>query len=379
MITRHPSSRDSDTADALCEAAFALGTLAEAVRRSPLRGAWRLRETAHVAATLTTRRFGHARAEELFAIVAGAPNQRAFASGELLTALAFWRHGLERWFAAPLPSPWIAGGDGLDEDDEALLPSAPEDAELARTDAADPVARTVAAMTRPPSSFAAILDRAVAHAGGDAGIGALELAVPLAFQPITGTVLPALALATVRRNTGKADVVRCARRMIVEAEAAHGRLRALERAWHGWRNRLPESRADSRLFDVVDLLARTPLLAAPSVAATLGLTRKAAVHHLNTLQDAGVLREVTGRARWRLFCASNLPLTTWSRKGTSLGPKGTAKADEAAPPEPPNAVGMTPPPPVDLAAIDRMLADAYAQIDRASSKVSASLIEGGST
>ena len=379
MIARHPSSRYSDTAEALCEAAFALGTLAEAVRRSPLQGAWRLRETAHVAATLTTRRFGHARAEELFAIVAGAPNQRAFASEELLTALAFWRHGLQRWFAAPLPSPWIAGGDGLDEDDEALLPSAPEDAELARTDAADPVARTVAAMTRPPSSFAAILDRAVAHAGGDAGIGALEHAVPLAFQPITGTVLPALALATVRRNTGKADVVRCARRMILEAEAAHGRLRALERAWRGWQNRLPESRADSRLSDVVDLLARTPLLTAPSVAATLGLTRKAASTTSTRFRTpAFFVRSPTARPG-----ACSAPATCRSRpgagKGLRWGPKGTVKADEAAPPEPLNAVGMTPPPPVDLAAIDRMLADAYAQIDRASSKVSASLIEGGST
>ena len=374
MPSIRPFSRDNSATETLCEAAFALGRLAEAVRRSPLQIAWRLRETAHVAATLTTRRFGPARADELFALVAGAPMQRAFAGEEVLTAVAFWRHGLKRWFATPLPSPWTAG-DSDEGDDEALLPSVPEDAELARTDVADPVTAAVAAMTEA-LSLPAILDRAVAYGKRDAGIGALELAFPLALQPVTSTVLPALALSTVRPRQGhSADVVRCARRIALEADAAHGRLRILEQAWRGWQARLPSVRTDSRLLDVISFLAYTPLLTAPRVASTLGLTRKAAVHHLNTLQSAGILREVTGRARWRLFCASNLPLTAWSHNGASLGPKH-AKEGEAALSVPLEAANVTPPAPLDLGAVDRMLDYAYGAIDRATERVR-SMLESG--
>ena len=377
-----------DTQDALCSAALAVGTLAEAVRRSPLQGAWRLRETAHVAAARTSRRFGPVSAEHLFAIVAGAPSIRAFASEELMIALTFWRDGLNCWFQTSLPSPWGAPfADGQREDDGALLGdlqlNTGTDERSAHASPNSGVEPTLLRLKGPTSgSFAAIIMNAPAAAKDDQGFGHLELALPLALASdrAAGAILPALALGVAQTPGRLASPDQFAMRIEREARSAQRRLQTLELAWTAWQHRIPERRADSRLDDVVRLLTITPLLTPAQVARRLGVTRKAGAAHLNALTAAGIAREVTGRARWRLFCAQDLAMPPWrtqpsqhrSRIRTAAPPEpGAWRPDDA----PHTALGaaQTHRRPVDHDAFDCMLGDAYGGVDAAIARVSALL------
>ena len=241
MLNSH-NTPQYDTRDALCGAALAVGALAEAVRRSPLQGAWRLRETAHVAAAYTSRRFGPVNAEHLFAIVAGAPAIRAFASEELMIALTFWRDGLRCWFQTALPSPW--GGPAANdqsEDDGALLGDAQHNAGTNERQAhARPMSGgkpMLLCLTGPSSgSFATIITNAPAAARGDQGFGHLELALPLAMASdrAAGTILPTLALAAPQTPGRRASPDHWAMRSEQEAQSAHRRLQTLELASTRW-------------------------------------------------------------------------------------------------------------------------------------------------
>jgi hypothetical protein len=57
----------------------------------------------------------------------------------------------------------------------------------------------------------------------------------------------------------------------------------------------------ARLPDAVDALLRTPVLTPSALAARLRVVPQTATAVLRTLQDAGVVREVTGRGRFRAF------------------------------------------------------------------------------
>ena len=57
----------------------------------------------------------------------------------------------------------------------------------------------------------------------------------------------------------------------------------------------------SRLPDTVDLLLREPALTAPALARQLGITPQAVLRLLARLAQAGLVREVTGRGRFRAF------------------------------------------------------------------------------
>ena len=354
----------SSLVDDLSDAAFAVGRLAEAVGRSPVGQAWQFRETAHVAAALASRRFGPSRAEDLFAIVAGAPRARVLAPEQTLIALGFWRQALRQWFASELPSPWATSDEPMEDEDLWPAPSATGSAATAIN----------GICSGPSASFAAMLRRAIATSHRDRITGNLELAIPLAFRSRTGALLPAVALAmpAVRRRHEESDAAtaRCAARLAIETEAAHARLIGLERAWGAWTDRLPHQRLHSRLADVLRLLARAPMLTAPGVAATLGITQRAAAGHLNELEALKIVREITGRPRWRLFCAADLPLQTWTRTGP---PGKVAGGSSEIEPVFQPKVGAAHRPPVDLGEIDRMLGDVYREVDRASARVGALL------
>ena len=57
----------------------------------------------------------------------------------------------------------------------------------------------------------------------------------------------------------------------------------------------------SRLPATVDLLLREPALTAPALARRLAITPQAALRLLARLAQAGLVREVTGRGRFRAF------------------------------------------------------------------------------
>ena len=305
-----------------------------------------------------------------------------------MIALTFWRDGLSRWFQTALPSPW-GGPAAIDqsEDDSALLGEAPHNAgtderqtQARPTSGVEPMLHS---LTGPTSrSFAAIIMNAPAATRGEQGFGHLELALPLAMAAdrAAGAILPALALAAPQAPGHRASPDHWATRIEREAQSAHRRLQTLELAWTTWQHRMPERRTDSRLDDVVRLLTTTPLLAPAEVARRLGVTRKAGAAHLNALAAAGIAREVTGRARWRLFCARDLTMPPWRTQPSQCRPAArTADQPQRGPWWPdedphmaPNAA-QTERRPVDHDAFDRMLGDAYSSGDAAIGRGSALL------
>lgn len=79
-----------------------------------------------------------------------------------------------------------------------------------------------------------------------------------------------------------------------------GRLEALRSDYH---NRIGRARLGGLMGKLVDLLFGEPATNARLAAAALGITRQAALRVLGQLVNAGILREVTGKSRNRVFLA----------------------------------------------------------------------------
>jgi Fic family protein len=82
-----------------------------------------------------------------------------------------------------------------------------------------------------------------------------------------------------------------------------GRLQVLREQYH---RRFQTMRAAARLLQVVDLLFIRPILGIPQVAEALGVSHQSASRYVDTLEAAGVLREITGRARNRVYRADEV-------------------------------------------------------------------------
>ncbi|MCF3933315.1 winged helix-turn-helix domain-containing protein [Acuticoccus sp. M5D2P5] len=370
-MDRHAPSRSGIDPERIATAALGLGRLAEAVRFSPMAPAFRLRETAVVAAEMAAQRLGPTRAQDLFAIVAGAPGAYIEAGDELHAALWFWRQGLRAWYMQPLPAPW----GGTEPDDYG-------DTERARDWQADDGAafhpEITAALARigplpPCAGLVARLQAIHRAATRERAVGASDIARVLALRPVTGAVLPCLATIVPPAKTGMAFepwLARTATRMSRAAETSYERLRALEAAWRRWQEKINPHRASSELPAVLALLAHSPLLTPSAVAASCGVSSRTGLRHLQALEAVGVVREVTGRARWRLYAAADLGLAPWNprRRRQTESPPAETGAGVSIPP-------TDPLPPVDFDSIDRMLHDAYHAVDRAMQHVEARLAD----
>jgi Fic family protein len=88
-----------------------------------------------------------------------------------------------------------------------------------------------------------------------------------------------------------------------DAVTRAGRMQMLREQYHG---RFQTMRAAARLLQVVDLLFVRPILGIPQVAETLGVSYQSAGRYVETLEAAGVLREITGRARNRVYQADEV-------------------------------------------------------------------------
>lgn len=73
-----------------------------------------------------------------------------------------------------------------------------------------------------------------------------------------------------------------------------------------YRTRLQSARSSALLLQLVDELFSFPAIAVTTAAKRLKVTPRAAQLNINKLIKAGILREVTGRARNRLFVAAEL-------------------------------------------------------------------------
>jgi len=82
------------------------------------------------------------------------------------------------------------------------------------------------------------------------------------------------------------------------------------------RGQVQQSRAAARLLQVVDLLFAQPVLTVRQVEAALEVNFSTAQRYVNQLEDVGLLREVTGQARNRVYRADEVlraieePITT---------------------------------------------------------------------
>ena len=94
----------------------------------------------------------------------------------------------------------------------------------------------------------------------------------------------------------------------IEREAADGLdlLYTMERAWFAARRASAGRRKDSHAAAVVAVLAVAPVISATTVASVLGIALKSAIRLLNELVAAGIVLEVTYRAKRRLFALQGL-------------------------------------------------------------------------
>lgn len=88
-----------------------------------------------------------------------------------------------------------------------------------------------------------------------------------------------------------------------DAVARAGRLQELRERY---REQFQTVRAAARLLQVVDLLFAQPVLTASQVAASLQADFSTAQRYVNQLEKAGILREITGRARNRVYQADEI-------------------------------------------------------------------------
>ncbi|MBC8448695.1 MAG: Fic family protein [Chloroflexi bacterium] len=82
-----------------------------------------------------------------------------------------------------------------------------------------------------------------------------------------------------------------------------GRLQTLRQQY---RERFQGTRATARLLNVVDLLFVRPILGISHVAESLGVSYQSASRYVEALQAAGLLREISGRARNRMYRADEV-------------------------------------------------------------------------
>lgn len=144
-------------------------------------------------------------------------------------------------------------------------------------------------------------------------------------------------------------------------------LRDLEHGWLAARARSGGRRRTCRAASAIDALAAAPLLSATSLAGILGMSVKGATGLLDGFAAAGIVVEVTHRAKRRLFGLSGLaPL----RDGTAAprrpepgrGPGRPRRPATVPPPDQPSVPNLPPLrrhqwPRIDYAALDAAVAD----------------------
>jgi hypothetical protein len=173
--------------------------------------------------------------------------------------------------------------------------------------------------------------------------GDLALEAPLRLAKASCIPLPCGAAAL---PPGEADQWQTAHLASLSQAAAesHERLVRLERDFARWQSLLPPIRGDSRLRETLVLLGTTYSLTPGFVAETLGVTRQAAARLLRQLEELGVVQQMARRQRWLVYLARN--------PGAPMIPESTTRHRGENPM------------PIDMSAMDEVLDQAYAAIDR---------------
>jgi len=91
-----------------------------------------------------------------------------------------------------------------------------------------------------------------------------------------------------------------------QARDAVSRARRLQILREKYRERLQTARAAARLLQVVDFLFAQPVFTVKRVGDTLGVDFSAAQRYVSHLEEEGLVEEITGQARNRIYRASEL-------------------------------------------------------------------------
>jgi Fic family protein len=91
-----------------------------------------------------------------------------------------------------------------------------------------------------------------------------------------------------------------------QSQDAINRTSRLLNLWQGYRNRLQEARSSALLLRLVDRLFEYPVLSIPGAASFLKVTYRSGVQLMGKLVSAGILTEMTGRERYRLYAAKEI-------------------------------------------------------------------------
>ena len=91
-----------------------------------------------------------------------------------------------------------------------------------------------------------------------------------------------------------------------QSRDAVGRSARLIDLRHAYRRRLEAARSSALLLRLVDDLFEHPVITIQQAARRLGITHRAAGLNIDKLVAAGILREVTGRKRYRLYAAREI-------------------------------------------------------------------------
>ncbi|MFN2289750.1 MAG: Fic family protein [Anaerolineae bacterium] len=94
--------------------------------------------------------------------------------------------------------------------------------------------------------------------------------------------------------------------MATQARDAIVRAQRLQDLREQYREQFQAERAAGRLLQMVDLLFAQPVMTMPRIAEALGVNYSGATRYIHRLEEAGILREITGQARNRVYRADQV-------------------------------------------------------------------------
>ncbi len=113
----------------------------------------------------------------------------------------------------------------------------------------------------------------------------------------------ALLLSVSRDGAWEAWLTFFLRGVADQSRDAIARIQRIQKLRERYREQFQTARAAARLLQVVDLLFAQPVLTVRQIEESLDVTYNTAQQYIRQLQEAGVLREITGQARNRVYRA----------------------------------------------------------------------------
>ncbi len=115
-----------------------------------------------------------------------------------------------------------------------------------------------------------------------------------------------LLLAVSREGAWEAWLVFFLQGMAAQAKDAVARAQRLQDLRERYREQFQAERTAGRLLQVVDLLFVRPMVTMPQIAEALGVNYATATRYINRLEQAAIMREITGQARNRVYRADEV-------------------------------------------------------------------------